>query len=99
LYFRRLEKLGARERIIMQEIQNLATAISETQTYFRQQAQKQVNIGLTLRNWFFGFYIVEYEQKGRDRAVYGENLIENLSKLLKEKHLKGFSAVNLRMYI
>ncbi|MFV5692667.1 PDDEXK nuclease domain-containing protein [Flavobacterium sp. LT1R49] len=82
----------------MQEIQNLVTIISETQTYFRQQAQKQVNIGLTLRNWFFGFYIVEYEQKGKDRAVYGENLIQNLSKLLGEKHLKGFSAVNLRMY-
>jgi predicted nuclease of restriction endonuclease-like (RecB) superfamily len=41
---------------------------------------------------------VEYEQKGRDRAVYGENLIRNLSKLLSEKQLKGFSEVNLRMY-
>jgi hypothetical protein len=82
----------------MEQIQNLVTVISETQTYFRQQAQKQVNIGLTLRNWFFGYYIVEYEQKGKDRAVYGENLIQNLSKLLNEKHLKGFSAVNLRMY-
>lgn len=82
----------------MQEIQNLVTVLSETQTYFRQQAQKQVNIGLTLRNWFFGFYIVEYEQKGKDRAVYGENLIQNLSKLLGDKNLKGFSTVNLRMY-
>lgn len=82
----------------MQEIQNLVTVISETQSYFRQQAQKQVNIGLTLRNWFFGFYIVEYEQKGNDRAVYGENLIRNLSKLLGENNLKGFSEVNLRMY-
>jgi predicted nuclease of restriction endonuclease-like (RecB) superfamily len=82
----------------MKEIQNLVTIIDETQTYFRQQAQKQVNIGLTLRNWFFGFYIVEYEQKGKDRAVYGENLIGNLSKLLAEKQLKGFSEVNLRLY-
>ena len=82
----------------MQEIQNLVTVIRETQNYFRQQAQKQVNIGLTLRNWFFGYYIVEYEQKGRDRAVYGENLIQNLSKLLGEKKLKGFSEVNLRIY-
>lgn len=82
----------------MQEIQNLVTVISETQSYFRHQAQKQVNIGLTLRNWFFGFYIVEYEQKGKDRAVYGENLIRNLSKLLGKKNLKGFSEVNLRMY-
>ena len=82
----------------MEQIQNLVTVISETQTYFRQQAQKQVNIGLTLRNWFFGFYIVEYEQKGKDRAVYGENLIQNLSKLLGKKHLKGFSEANLRIY-
>lgn len=82
----------------MQEIQNLVTVISETQSYFRQQAQKQVNIGLTLRNCFFGFYIVEYKQKGKDRAVYGENLIKNLSKLLSKKNLKGFSEVNLRMY-
>lgn len=82
----------------MQEIQNLVTIISETQSYFRQQAQKQVNIGLTLRNWFFGFYIVEFEQKGKDRAVYGKNLIQNLSKILKEKNLKGFSEVNLRIY-
>jgi hypothetical protein len=83
---------------MMQEIQNLVTVISETQTYFRQQAQKQVNIGLTLRNWFFGFYIVEYEQKGKDRAVYGAYLIQNLPKVLGDKGLKGFSAVNLRMY-
>lgn len=33
----------------MQEIQNLVNVISETQTYFRQQAQKQVNIELTLQ--------------------------------------------------
>ncbi|HTG67509.1 MAG TPA: PDDEXK nuclease domain-containing protein, partial [Flavobacterium sp.] len=30
--------------------------------------------------------------------VYGENLIQNLSELLGKKQLKGFSAVNLRIY-
>jgi predicted nuclease of restriction endonuclease-like (RecB) superfamily len=82
----------------MEEIQNLVTLLTETQSYFKQQAQKQLNVALTLRNWFFGFYIVEYEQKGKDRAIYGGNLIDNLSKLLKGKQLNGFSAVNLRMY-
>jgi predicted nuclease of restriction endonuclease-like (RecB) superfamily len=82
----------------MEEIQNLVTVLTETQSYFKQQAQKQVNVALTLRNWFFGFYIVEYEQKGKDRAIYGGNLIDNLSKILKGKQLNGFSAVNLRMY-
>jgi predicted nuclease of restriction endonuclease-like (RecB) superfamily len=80
----------------MQEIQNLVTVISETQTYFRQQAQKQVNIGLTLRNWFFGFYIVEYEQKGKDRAVYGENLYREIAN--RCKHLKGISERNIYLF-
>ena len=37
-------------------------------------ATKAVNIGLTLRNWLIGHRIVEFEQKGRDRAAYGEKL-------------------------
>jgi hypothetical protein len=80
----------------MQEIQNLVTVISETQTYFRQQAQKQVNIGLTLRNWFFGFYIVEYEQKGKDRAVYGENLYKEIA--VRCKDIKGISERNIYLF-
>lgn len=80
----------------MQEIQNLVNVISETQTYFRQQAQKQVNIGLTLRNWFFGFYLVEYEQKGNDRAVYGENLYREIAN--RCKHINGMSKSNLYIY-
>lgn len=80
----------------MQEIQNLVTVISETQTYFRQQAQKQVNIGLTLRNWFFGYYIVEYEQKGKDRAVYGENLYKEIAG--RCKHIKGISERNIYLF-
>lgn len=80
----------------MQEIQNLVTVISETQTYFRQQAQKQVNIGLTLRNWFFGFYIVEYEQKARDRAVYGENLYKEIANRCKD--IKGISERNIYLF-
>lgn len=80
----------------MQEIQNLVTVIGETQTYFRQQAQKQVNVGLTLRNWFFGFYIVEYEQKGKDRAVYGENLYTEIAN--RCKHINGMSKSNLYIY-
>lgn len=80
----------------MEQIQNLVTVISEIQTYFRQQAQKQVNIGLTLRNWFFGFYIVEYEQKGKDRAVYGENLYKEIAG--RCKHIKGVSERNIYLF-
>jgi predicted nuclease of restriction endonuclease-like (RecB) superfamily len=39
-----------------------------------------VNTSLTLRNWIIGYYIVEYEQNGKDRAEYGEKLIRMISR-------------------
>jgi predicted nuclease of restriction endonuclease-like (RecB) superfamily len=42
-----------------------------------------VNTALTLRNWIIGFYIVEYEQNGKDRAEYGERLYKTISEKLK----------------
>lgn len=29
---------------------------------------KAVNIAMTVRNWLYGYYIVEFEQNGEDRA-------------------------------
>jgi hypothetical protein len=54
-----------------------------------------VNTALTLRNWVIGYYIVEYEQKGADRAEYGERLIRNLSERLGKANIKGISRTNL----
>ena len=45
-------------------IDDLAVCIAQTSDYFQQQAQKQVNAALTLRNWSIGFYLFEYEQHG-----------------------------------
>ena len=59
-----------------------------------QQAVKAVNRALTLRNWLIGFYIVEFEQKGEDRSVYGDRLLAELSKALA---IKGLSETNLRL--
>lgn len=82
----------------MADLNGLVQLIGETQQFFKQQVQKQVNTALTLRNWLFGFYIVEYEQHGYDRAEYGENIIDRLSKQLNSRNLKGFSPISLRMY-
>lgn len=49
---------------------------------------------MTLRNWLIGFYIVEFEQKGEDRAAYGENLFKLLSARIS---LKGLGETNLRL--
>ena len=41
----------------------------------------------TLRNWLIGCYIVEYEQKGSDRAKYGDRLLKRLEERVKTKGL------------
>ena len=67
--------------------ESLVSFIEQTHERLQQQAFKAVNISLTIRNWLIGFYIVEFEQKGEDRAVYGEKLFSALAQ--RFKHIKG----------
>ena len=83
--------------IQINNISELTSIIEETHKYFVNQVQKQVNVALTLRNWLIGYYIVEYEQNGKDRASYGKALISRLSVQLKQRNLKGFSEIALRL--
>ena len=87
------------KRIIPQALENmnfdkLLDKIEQLHRGFQQQAVKDVNIKLTLRNWLIGYYIVEFEQKGDERAQYGENLLVNLSKKLK---IRGLAETNLKL--
>ena len=61
--------------------------ISHTHDVLQVHASKSVNQFLSLRNWIFGYYIVEYEQNGEDRAKYGENLMQEIADKLS--HIKG----------
>ena len=65
-----------------------------------KEARKSIvsNINTTMTKTYFliGKRIVEEEQNGNERAVYGENLIKTLSKRLTEEFGKGFSATNLK---
>lgn len=70
--------------------------VYQTHCQLQLNAQKVVNINLTIRNWLVGYYIVEFEQNGEDRAKYGTNLIGELASKLKEKGLKGFSVSALK---
>lgn len=62
---------------------------------FRQNAVAAVNTHLTVRNWLVGFYIVEFEQNGEDRAKYGAKLLQNLADAMDEE---GLSYRNLKLY-
>lgn len=66
---------------------SLTTAIERTHVHFQEQTTKAINVSLTLRNWLIGFYIVEFEQKGEDRAKYGSKLVDSLAKKLNNKGL------------
>lgn len=61
----------------------------ESQKY----ASQQINFSLTMRNILIGYYLVEYEQNGSDRAKYVNETIQSLAKRLK--HLKGISKTQL----
>ncbi len=63
-----------------------------------ESAAKAVNTAMTVRNWLYGFYIVEYEQNGEDRATYGDRLIRTFEKQLKDMGQKGMSFTNLNLY-
>lgn len=70
----------------MEQVKNLellATAIQKVNRFFTEKVQKQVNSALTLRNWIIGYYIVEYEQQGEDKAEYGERLYKKLAGRIK----------------
>lgn len=61
----------------------------------RQQAAQSVNTILVQTYWFIGQHIVEFEQKGNEKAEYGSQLFERLSKDLTIAYGKGFSRSNL----
>jgi hypothetical protein len=43
-------------------------------------------------------YIVEYEQKGQDRANYGDAVIKEIAKRLRNSKIKGLSFTNLNIF-
>ena len=76
----------------------LTNQIKHTHETLQSYAMKAINIGLTVRNWLIGCYIVEYEQNGEDRATYGERLLENISVSLLNQGLKNVSAAELSRF-
>lgn len=59
---------------------------------------RTINSQMVIAYWYIGYEIVEEEQQGRERAEYGEKLLENLSEKLTDTFGKGFSATNLRYF-
>jgi predicted nuclease of restriction endonuclease-like (RecB) superfamily len=65
-------------------------------TEAQQKAYTAINTAMVEAYWLIGKRIVEQEQQGEKRAVYGEYVISQLSKALTEYFGKGFSERSLR---
>lgn len=61
----------------------------------RNKISREVNATMVDTYWSIGQYIVEYEQQGKERAEYGTNLLNRLSKDLTRLYGKGFGKSNL----
>ncbi len=61
----------------------------------RRTSARAVNTIMTATYWEIGRRIVEYQQGGMDKAVYGMKVIVRLSKDLTDKFGRGFSKRNL----
>lgn len=75
-------------------MKNISQLISTIDNVHLELQASAVNKALTIRNWLIGYYIVEYEQNGEDRAEYGAKLLPNLA--TKLKHIKGLDERSLR---
>lgn len=56
----------------------------------RQKAYSAINYAMAEAYWNIGKRIVEEEQNGADRAEYGKQLIQTISKKLTKEFGKGF---------
>lgn len=80
---------------LVMTLSSLISTIDTVHQTFQTKALQSVSINLTLRNFIIGYYIVEYEQNGSDRATYGSKLIENMAQKLS--HIKGMSSTALKL--
>lgn len=78
--------------------EQLTQQIKQTHDALQCYAAKAINASLTVRNWLIGYYIVEYEQNGEDKAIYGGHLMEKMAKNLLRQGLKNVSAAELSRF-
>ncbi|MEX0811273.1 MAG: DUF1016 N-terminal domain-containing protein [Chitinophagales bacterium] len=76
----------------MKNFKELISTIETVHSQLQYNAASAVNQALTIRNWLIGHYIVEFEQNGKDRSIYGSKLLKDLAKKLS---IKGLTAPEL----
>jgi hypothetical protein len=76
----------------------LITGIGALLEESRRAVVRAANCFMTATYWEVGRRIVEFEQGGKRRAEYGEELLERLSRDLTKRHGRGFGVDNLERF-
>jgi len=92
-----MKKVSVKQPIKKPTYSSLITDLASLIEQGRKTAVRHVNTALVATYWLVGRRIVEYEQKGKERAEYGDVLLERLAKDLSKKFRKGFGRENLRL--
>ncbi len=79
-----VEDWDSRKDVSFDELVNV---VNLTHSATQAGAVRAINRMQTMRNWIIGYYIVEFEQKGNDRAKYGDRLLRNLAERVAVKGL------------
>ncbi len=79
------------------QLSNIIGDIKKVIEQARLLAYKQVNALAVLSNFEIGRVIVEYEQKGENRAPYGKETLKEISKQLTLEFGNGYSVDNLQL--
>ena len=72
--------------------------IAELLEASRRIAARTVNALMTATYWEIGRRIVEFEQRGKKRAEYGEELLQRLAQDLTARFGRGFSYPNVNKF-
>ena len=76
----------------------LTKIIRDTHDAALTTAVKAINRMQTMRNWLYGYYIIEFEQHGKDRAEYGTQLLKRLEERVNRKGLTETLFKNSRKF-
>ncbi len=80
------------------DFKELINQLSKVNEELREHGIRAINTSLTLRNWFFGFYILEFEQHGKDRAQYGKALLAKIAVEMKTLGVLNINERELRRF-
>jgi predicted nuclease of restriction endonuclease-like (RecB) superfamily len=96
----RKSKVGIKKATVLPdnptELQRLYEKVCTILHEARANVVRRANVEMVRAYWLIGQAIVEYEQQGKERAKYGEQVIPLLSERLTTQFGQGFTSTNLK---